>query len=102
MEEVYVKEGGRYRKIGTRWEGFPVDGIWLVWDGTQNCLVKLEDINSLPNKDPWDLVTLMSYRSVVSDVILDFNGKAISAWDLAEEIIKAIIEEKKRRKKTNG
>ena len=101
MEELYIKEGRRYKKIGTRWEGFPADGVWLVWDGTQNCLIKLEDIDSLPNKDPWDLVTLMSYRSVVSDVILDYNGKAISAWDLAEKIVKTIVEEKDRRKKTS-
>jgi len=99
MEELYVKEGRRYKKIGTRWEGFPADGIWLVWDGTQNCLVKLEDISSLPNRDPWDLTTLMSYRSVISDVILEYNGKTISAWDLAEEIVGAIIKEKERREK---
>jgi len=101
MEEVYVKEGGRYRKIGTRWEGFPVDGIWLVWDGTQNCLVKLEDVENLPNRDPWDYITLASYQSILADKILDLRSKVISAWDFAGELIKTIVDTRNGRKKGN-
>jgi len=42
--KIYKKVGKRYKEIGIEFTGFPVDGIWLVADGTQNCILKIADI----------------------------------------------------------
>ena len=43
--EVYIKKpNGRYESLGQDWTGFPANGIWLVQDGKQNCLIQLKDM----------------------------------------------------------
>jgi len=45
MREIYIKKkNGRYKNIGQEFQGFPVNGIWLVVDGSMNCVTKIEDI----------------------------------------------------------
>ena len=51
--KVYKKVGRRYKEMGREFTGFPSDGIWLVRDGRQSCILKLGDIgkvsvNALP------------------------------------------------------
>lgn len=43
-KEFFVKDGKKYKSIGNEFVGFPCDGIWLVSDGTQNCIIQLSDI----------------------------------------------------------
>jgi hypothetical protein len=50
--EVYVKVGRRYKPIGHEFTGFPVDGVWLVQDGSQNCIVRLCDVPKTPRRYP--------------------------------------------------
>ena len=46
--ELYKKVGGRYRSVGMEFAGFPCNGLWLVQDGRQGCIVFLgEDIPPL-------------------------------------------------------
>jgi hypothetical protein len=49
--EVYRKKpNGRYECIGHEWTGFPANGIWLVKDGSHNCLIQLKDLCEKPKK----------------------------------------------------
>ncbi len=49
--EVYIKKpNGRYESLGQDWTGFPANGIWLVQDGKQNCLIQLKDICKKPKR----------------------------------------------------
>lgn len=50
--EIYVKNGRRYKSIGHEFTGFPMDGIWLVQDGTQNCIVRLCDVPTMEKRYP--------------------------------------------------
>lgn len=50
MEVYRKKSNGRYESIGYEWTGFPSNGIWLVKDGTQNCLVQMRDICTKPRR----------------------------------------------------
>ncbi len=50
--EVYVKVGKRYKPIGHEFTGFPIDGVWLVQDGSQNCIVRMCDVPNTPHRYP--------------------------------------------------
>lgn len=50
--EVYIKEGRRYKPIGHEFTGFPMDGIWLVQDGSQSCIVRLCDVPKMEKRFP--------------------------------------------------
>ena len=43
-DKVYKKVGRRYKEIGWEWTGFPCDGVWLVRDGSQSCMIRLGDV----------------------------------------------------------
>jgi len=44
--EVYGRrKNGRYYPLGCQWDGFPMDGVWLVQNGktSQRCLIGLNE-----------------------------------------------------------
>jgi hypothetical protein len=48
-DKVYKKtKSGRYENIGYDWTGFPSNGFWLVKDGSQNCILRLDDQTTRP------------------------------------------------------
>jgi len=49
---VYKKVNNQYEKIGYDWEGFPANGVWIVEDGSQNCIRKLQDLGTMPKLLP--------------------------------------------------
>lgn len=45
MEEtLYKKIGRRYKPVGFEFSGFPADGIWLVLDGRQSMIIRLDEV----------------------------------------------------------
>jgi len=40
---LYVKRGSRYKAVKEH-RGFPADGVWLVQDGSQRCMIRLGEI----------------------------------------------------------
>lgn len=50
QETLYKKVGRKYVPVGIEFRGFPCNGIWLVQDGRQSCMVQLSEIPSLPEK----------------------------------------------------
>ncbi len=45
--KVYKKVGRRYQEMGVEFEGFPCSGFWMVQDGSQNCILRLGDIDKV-------------------------------------------------------
>lgn len=64
--------------------GFPADGIWLVADGMQSCLIRLCDISSLPP------ITALPYLALVDEaatkIMWKLSGQAASWMDIAREV----------------
>ncbi len=40
--DIYKKVGGRYKKMGMEFTGFPCNGFWIVKDGSSNCILQLD------------------------------------------------------------
>jgi hypothetical protein len=82
MEVYRKKSNGRYESIGHEWSGFPADGIWFVKDGTQNCMIYLNDIG----KKPKHLLELAQYQddctAYISDKMRDEGQYSVA--DLAK------------------
>ena len=79
MSKLYEKIGRRYKEIGEEFKGFPADGIWLVKDGTQNCIIRLDDVCDVPYDS-------LLYLKLANEFLSDsnnWNGKTI------DEMIKA-------------
>ena len=80
MRKVYTKNlSGRYKEMGYEWAGFPANGIWLVKDGSSNCLIKLSDIT-----EPMPPKTL-DYLLLAEQFITEMNPLPRSIADTAKE-----------------
>ena len=87
-EKIYKKKkSGRYYEIGQEFFGFPSNGIWLVIDGSQNCIVKLDDIIG---KDISCLKGLKWVEDTILDVIQEISKKPHSSAEMANAIAGAI------------
>ncbi len=72
--EVYKKKpNGRYEAIGWEWTGFPADGIWLVQDGTQNCLIRLGDVCKKPKR----YVELAQYKQECARYVIEKIAESV-------------------------
>ena len=60
--KIYKKVNGRYKEIGVEFRGFPMDGIWFVKDGHNNCMVRLSEIGDAP-------VNILPYRQLVQEYL---------------------------------
>lgn len=88
QEKIYKKKhSGRYYEIGQEFWGFPVNGIWLVVDGSQNCIVKLEDIN---RKDISNLKGMDWTYNTIIDVLKVVTEKPYTQAELANTITTAL------------
>lgn len=47
-KKIYEKVGKRYHEIGEDFTGFPANGIWIVRDGSQNCIALINEIGHIP------------------------------------------------------
>jgi len=86
MKIYRKKKNGRYEELGQEFQGFPVDGIWLVWDGRQNCLTQLDNIKgkSIPNLKGAEYALDMIEKKISKAV----RGNAPwSVADLSKEIV---------------
>ena len=45
MNTLYRKKGRRYYPVGYEFSGFPCNGIWLVKDGRNTCMLLLDEID---------------------------------------------------------
>ena len=70
--EIYKKENNEFIPIGMEFTGFPSNGLWLVEDGKQNCLIPMGDKPTRPEP------ALLSYMTFVDEL----SEKIAIEWDL--------------------
>lgn len=66
-KEFYQKVDGEFQKVGYEFTGFPSNGIWLVKDGKQNCILPVEGISEMPNPT---LVSYLQFKEELQDHIV--------------------------------
>ena len=62
-DKIYKKVGTRYKEIGHEFTGFPVDGVWLVKDGSNNCIMRLHEIGQGAQ------ITALPYLELVEEAL---------------------------------
>ena len=89
-QQLFVKEGRNYRPITPTdgWNGFPMDGIWLVKSDANSksasCILKIGDVPEL-----FPVAQMMVSRDQLTKFLMETLSKnGISMQDLATEIIK--------------
>ena len=77
--DVYKKIGRRYYPIGYEWMGFPMDGIWLVQNGTNaaSCLIGMKE------KVPIFALNYRLHEQGIVDAIQAREKDGISLHDMA-------------------
>ena len=90
MSETYYKKvGKRYEEVGMEFTGFPANGVWLVKDGSHNCIMKMDDIGKKPipyidmmkhRKDIMDSITYPASAQEIVDHILEYVSNNIE-WE---------------------
>jgi len=87
--KVYKKVNGKYEEVGFDWSGFPQDGVWLVKDGSNNCIMKMDDVGkkSLP------FIDVMKHKNDVMEKIykLTANG-GYSNNDIVDTVLEYIAD----------
>ena len=94
--EVYTKKAnGRYESLGHQWSGFPADGVWLVKDGTQNCILHMKDIGTKPKR----YIEMMEHQDDCSSYIMtkskeqgQYSVSDLSKW--AAEFYAELLEKR--------
>lgn len=79
--EFYKKVGRKYELVGYEFTGFPANGIWLVQDGSRNCVKQMRDLSD-PEQFP---VSCMKYQSELATFFSDEldKNRGLSINDLA-------------------
>ena len=94
--KVYKKKpNGRYEELGHEFNGFPADGLWLVWDGRNNCIARLDTLTGEAIKG--EMPEMMRVHQIIEDALMDTydSNKLWNVADKAKEITqKLFIKEK--------
>jgi len=77
------KSDGTFEEIGVEFTGFPSNGLWLVEDGKQNCIIPMGKKTLKPDK------VLLSYM-VFQDELQDYISTAWSDTSLSVRDISKI------------
>jgi len=79
--EVYKKENGKFVKVGYEFTGFPSNGLWMVEDGKQNCLIPMGEIPKFPESN---LIEFLPFKDELTSLISSkWDDKALSVSDIA-------------------
>ena len=90
-DEIYRKKpDGSLEPVGFEFKGFPANGIWLVADGTRNCIVKMEDISNYP----FDVSVWMGVdEERIMDRLNDRGIRSGTVRGIVREVIRTVHEE---------
>jgi hypothetical protein len=83
MKEFYTQnEDGTFSKAGYEFTGFPANGIWLVKDGSQNCIYPVKGVPETPTPT---LISYMQFQDELQKHISEkWENKALSVRDISE------------------
>ena len=81
MSKIFKKVNGRYVEIGQEFTGFPTNGLWLVKDGIQNCLIPMGDVPEFADSR---LTSHLAMKDELTDLLTEkWQEKALSVNDIA-------------------
>jgi len=86
MEKIYKKVNGRYKEIGQEWSGFPSNGVWLVKDGSQNCIMFMDEIG----KKPIQFINIQKHKADVMERIYELTSKPHSTSDIVDTVLEYV------------
>ena len=89
VDKVYKKVDGKFVEVGFEWAGFPMDGVWLVKDGSQNCIMKMDDIG----KKPIPYINIMKHKEDIMEDVYKLTSKPHSTNDLVDCVLNYIAGE---------
>jgi len=76
-----INECGNYEPVGYEFTGFPSNGLWLVEDGRQNCIIPMGE---KPMKPSPALASYMALQDELQKHITEkWEDKALSTRDIA-------------------
>ena len=86
MREFYEKVDGELRSVGYEFAGFPANGVWLVKDGSQNCIMRMDEIG----KKPIPFIDVMKHKSDIMDEIAKVTSIPHSTNDIVDCVLEYI------------
>jgi len=81
-DKLYKKVGNRYKEVGHEFKGFPCNGIWLVADGRQSCIIQLSEFDTLPMKS---LIFRINHADKCTDYIAQ-KAKQASQYSSIQDV----------------
>lgn len=80
--QMYRKVNDEFEEVGYEFTGFPSNGLWLVEDGKQNCLIPMGDIPKFP--DPI-LTNYSTFQDELQKLITGtWEDKPLSVVDISK------------------
>ena len=77
-----LNKDGNYVAVGYEFTGFPSNGLWLVEDGKQNCIIQMGEKPSKPNPS---LISYMIYQDELQQYITKkWEDKSLSVRDISQ------------------
>ena len=98
MIEYYQKVNGAFVPVGYEFTGFPSNGLWLVENGKQNCLIPMGDKPEFP--DLVKMEYLMLREELTQHLTTNWEEKALSTVDIATIACNFFAEKAKLSKNT--
>ncbi len=81
MRKIFTQEDGVFVEMGYEFRGFPANGIWVVKDGSQNCIYEFKDAPKQPTPA---LVSYMQYsEELMKKISAEWENKALNTRDIA-------------------
>lgn len=81
MRKLFFQVGNDFVEAGYEFTGFPSNGVWLVKDGSQNCIIPIEGIPEMPTPT---LVSYMQYSGELMKCISnEWDNRALNTRDIA-------------------
>jgi len=82
MQKLYKETVDGFEPVGMEFTGFPSNGLWLVEDGKQNCIIPMGEKTEFP-----DLI-LIDYLCFQEELMHkmqeEWNNKALSVSDISK------------------
>jgi len=85
-QKYYKKEDGKFVEVGYEFSGFPVNGVWLVKDGSQNCIMLMDEIG----KKPIQYINLQKHKDDIMDKVAEVTSKVYSTNDIVDAVLEYI------------
>jgi len=78
----YIQEhDGSFIEAGYKFKGFPSNGIWIVEDGSRNCIRPMKGVPKMPSPA---LISYLQYEQELSEYIQKNKGESLSISSISK------------------